>query len=124
LPGNSRTIFGLPDPIKFNIQKYQPNENQKKASHMTTPKLTQRLTISPSYKKHPAVTLFNLKPIMRRIKQVIGEFDVKHTNIEMTVTTKKIDAITFDITICVQGPPRPPDETPTHPPKKAFLVEG
>ena len=90
---------------------------------MTTPKLTQRLTIKPTYKKHPAVTSFNLKPITRRIKQVIGKFDVRHTNISITVTTKQADAITFDITISVQGPPRPPDETPGHPPKKAFLVE-
>jgi hypothetical protein len=54
---------------------------------------------------------------------VIRTFPTEHTNILITVRTKKTDAITFDITISVQGPPRPPDETPGHPPKKAFLFE-
>jgi hypothetical protein len=90
---------------------------------MPTSTLTQPLTLTPSYKKHPAVTLFNLKPIRRKIEQVIRTFPTEHTNILITVRTKKTDAITFDITISVQGPPRPPDETPGHPPKKAFLFE-
>jgi hypothetical protein len=54
---------------------------------------------------------------------VIRTFPTEHTNIRITVTTKNTDAITFDITIRVQGPPRPPDETSPHPPRKAFLWE-
>ena len=90
---------------------------------MPTSKLTQALTVKPKYQRGK-VTSFNLKPIRRRIEQVIGEFDVKHTNISVTVTTKQTDAITFDTRIIVQGPPRPPDEKPPHPPQKTFIWEG
>ena len=98
---------------------------------MPTSNLTKTLTIEPSYPRanrgegsSGPVTLFNLKPIRKRIEQVIRTFPAKHTNIIITVTTKKTDDITFDITISVQGPPRPPDEKPPHPPQKSFVWEG
>ena len=71
---------------------------------MPTPNITKTLTLKPKYEKGK-VTSFNLKPIRNRIEQVIGKFDVRHTNIDITVTTKQTDAITFDTRIIVQGPP-------------------
>jgi hypothetical protein len=95
---------------------------------MPTSNLTKTLTIEPSYRKGTRgvgtgpITLFNLKPIRRRIAQVIGTFPIKDTNIIITIRTKKTDAITFDITITVQGPPRPPDDKPPHPPRKEIIL--
>lgn len=53
---------------------------------------------------------------------MIGTFPIKDTNIRINVMTKKRnDGITFDITITVQGPPRPPDDKPPHPPRKEIV---